>query len=320
MHLMPRRAALLTLPALAAPAFAQSERPIRWIVGFAAGGGTDSMARTIGQAMAPILGQTILVENRPGAGGTLGAEAAARAAPDGLTIFSGDSGNMMSAMALFRRLAYDPVRELRGIGLYADFPLVVAVPAASPIRSIQDWFEAARRAGGALPCGHPGVGSPHHLALERLARDARIEVTQVPYRGAAPGVTDLIAGTLGSMVVDIASAGGALRGGQIRALATTHPERWAALPDVPTLREAGLAEYSAPVWQGLVAPAGVPDATFARLSDALSRVMADPAMRARLTEIGVAPRHMDAATFDGFMRSEREFWLPFIRALNISLD
>ena len=314
----PRRALLAA--SLAVPALAQSERPIRWIVGFAAGGGTDSMARTIGQAMAPLLNTTIVVENRPGAGGTLGAEAAARAAPDGLTIFSGDSGNMMSAMALFRRLPYDPVRELRGIGLYADFPLVVAVPAASPIRDIAGWFEAARRDAGRLPCGHPGVGTPHHLALERLMREARIELTQVPYRGAAPGVTDLIGGTLGSMLVDIASAGGALRGGQIRALATTNPERWAALPDVPTLREAGLRDYSAPVWQGLVAPAGVPDAAIARLSDALGRVMADPAMRTRLTEIGVAPRHMDAATFDGFIRSEREFWLPFTRALNITLD
>ncbi|MDO9708056.1 Bug family tripartite tricarboxylate transporter substrate binding protein [Paracraurococcus lichenis] len=312
------------LAALAAPALAQArwqpERPVRWIVAYPAGGGSDMLARLIGAELAKGLGQPVVIENRPGAGATLGADAAAKAAPDGHTLFSGDSGAMMNNIALFRRLPYDPVKDFRGVGLFADFPLVVAVPAASRHRSIAAYIAAARAAPGAIACGTPGIGSPHHMAVERFQKEAAIQLNLIPYRGGAPGVNDLLAGTLESMMVDIASAGGAIKGGQVRALATTMTERWRTLPDVPTLREAGLADYRAPVWMGLVVPAATPEPVVQRLGEALAQVMATPAIRNRMIEIGVEPLSSTPAEFDALMAKDRTYWVPLIRELGITLE
>lgn len=312
-------AALAALPR-GGGALAFPERALRWIVAYPAGGGSDAVARLIGARMAQGLGQPVLVDNRPGAGATLGTDAAAKAPPDGHTVLTGDNGNMVNAIGLFRRLPYDPARDFRGVGLFAEFPLAVAVPAASPLRTIADWVAAAKREPGALPCGTPGVGSPHHLALERLQREAGIKVNAVPYRGGAPGVTDLVAGTLGSMMVDVASAAGALRAGQIRALAATTADRWRGLPDVPTLRESGFPDYRASAWQGLVAPAATPDAAVRRLGEELARATADPALRARLVEIGVEPLSGGPAELDARMAADRAYWVPLIRELGITLD
>jgi tripartite-type tricarboxylate transporter receptor subunit TctC len=306
--------------ALSRPALAFLDRALRWIVAYPAGGGSDALARLIGAAMAERLGQPVVVDNRPGAGATLGADAAAKATPDGHTVFSGDSGSMVNAIALFRRLPYDPARDFRGVGLFADFPLVVAVPANSRFGSIADYIAAAKAAPGAVACGTPGVGSPHHLAVERFMREAGIRLNIIPYRGGAPGVNDLLSGALESMMVDVASAGGALRAGRLRALAATAPERWRTLPDVPTLRESGLPDYRAPAWQGLVAPAATPDAAVRRLAEALGAVMAEPGIRARLIEIGVEPMSGGPAAFDALMAQDRAYWVPLIRELGITLD
>ncbi len=325
-HPPPRRRALLASASAAlaaAPvsrALAFPERSLRWIVAYPAGGGSDALARLIGAAMAEKLGQPIVVDNRPGAGATLGADAAAKAPPDGHTVFTGDSGNMVNAVALFRRLPYDPARDFRAVGLFADFPLVVAVPAASRFSTVADYVAATKASPGAVACGTPGVGSPHHMAVERFMRDAGIRLNTIPYRGGAQGVNDLLAGTLDSMMVDVASAGGALRAGRLRALAVTTPERWRTLPDVPTLREAGLPNYRAPAWQGLVAPAATPDAAIRRLSEALRQVMADAAISARLVEIGVEPLFQGPTEFDALMAADRAYWVPLIRELGITLD
>ncbi|MBK1657956.1 Bug family tripartite tricarboxylate transporter substrate binding protein [Paracraurococcus ruber] len=309
----------LAAPALAQPRW-QPDRPIRWIVAYAPGGGSDMLARLVGAELSRGLGQPVLVENRPGAGATLGADAAAKAPPDGLTVFSGDSGSMMNNIALFRRLPYDPVKDFRGIGLFADFPLVVAVPANSRFRTIADYIAAAKADPGGVACGTPGVGSPHHMAVERFQREAAIKLNLIPYRGGAPGVNDLLAGTLDSMMVDVASAGGPLRGGQVRALATTMTERWRTLTEVPTLREAGLPEYRAPVWMGLVVPAATPEPAVRRLGEELARVMADPAIRNRMVEIGVEPLTSTPTEFDALMARDRAYWVPLIRELGITLE
>lgn len=305
---------------LAAPALAFPDRSLRWIVAYPAGGGTDSLARLLGSAMAPGLGQTIVIDNRPGAAATLGADAAARAAPDGHTLFSADSGTMVNNIALFRTLSYDPVRNFRGVGLYCDFPLVVAVRADSPHRDIDGYLAAARREPGRIACGTPGIGSPHHLALERFQKDAGIRLTSVPYRGGAPLTTDLLAGNVESAMVDLASAGQSVRAGRLRALALTMPQRWAPFGDVPTLREAGLADYRAPAWQGIVVPSATPDAIVARLGAELARVMADSALRERMIGIGVEPMYLPGAEFDALMTGDRAYWVPLIRDLGISLE
>jgi tripartite-type tricarboxylate transporter receptor subunit TctC len=321
---IPRRAVLAGAAALAAglprPALAFPDRALRWIVAYPAGGGSDALARLIGQQMAERLGQPVVVDNRPGAGATLGADAAAKAPPDGHTVFSGDAGSMVNAIALFRRLPYDPARDFRGVGLFADFPLVVAVPSPSRFRTIADYVAAAKAAPGTIACGTPGVGSPHHLAVERFMKEAGIRLNLIPYRGGAPGVNDLLAGQLESMMLDVASGGGPLKAGQIRALAITMPERWRWLAEVPTLRESGLPDYSAPVWMGLVVPAATPDDRVRRLGAALGEVMAQPAIRARLIDIGVEPLSGGPAEFDALMARERAYWVPLIRELGITLD
>lgn len=305
--------------AIARPALAQETRPIRWIVAYPPGGGTDSIARTLAQAMSRILGQSIIVDNRPGAAATLGADAAAKARPDGLTVLSADPGSLVNAIGLFRRLPYDPAKDFRGVGLYCDFPLSIAVRRNSPYTSLAQYVEAAKRGEGAVACSTPGNGSAHHLALENFQRIAGIKLNVIPYRGGGPAMNDLLAGTLESMMLDIGTGGGAIRSGDIRALALTTPERWRWMSDVPLIRET-YPEFRAAAWQGLVVPTATPDAAVQRLSDALAHVIADEAIRDRLINIGVEPFSSGPREFDALLSREREFWVPLIRQAGITLD
>jgi tripartite-type tricarboxylate transporter receptor subunit TctC len=175
-----------------------------------------------------------------------------------LTVFSADPGSMVNAIGLFRRLPLRPRRDFRGVGLFCDFPLAVAVRRDSRYTSLAQYVEAAKRGDGAVACGTPGNGSPHHLALENFQRTAGIKLNIIPYRGGAPGMNDILAGNLESMMLDIGTAGGAFRSGDIRALALTMPERWRWLSQVPLVKDT-YPDYRAAVWQGLVVPAATPD-------------------------------------------------------------
>ncbi|MFT8243594.1 Bug family tripartite tricarboxylate transporter substrate binding protein [Roseomonas sp. BN140053] len=318
-----RRALLLgALGAAAArPALAAfPERSVRWLVGYAAGGGTDILARLIGGAMAPRLGQPVVVDNRPGAAATLAAEAAAKATPDGHTVFSADNGALVNNIALFRRLSYDPVRELRPVGLFADYALVLAVKRDSAIRDGQGYLEAARREPGTLACGSSGVGSPQHLAMERFAKEMGVRLSHVPYRGGAPAVSDMLAGNLESVMIDLASVGDAVRTGAIRPVAAATPQRIPSLPEVPTIRELGLPNYSAPCWQGMVVASATPDAVVSRLWTDLRWAMEQPAVRDRMTAIGVEPLAQGPDEFAAQIAADRAVWVPLIRELGITLD
>lgn len=312
-------AALGATGPLARPALAQETRPIRWIVAYPAGGGTDNIARTLSGPMSQILGQTIVIDNRPGAAATLGADAAAKSPADGLTVFSGDPGSLVNAIGLFRRLPYDPARDFRGVGLFCDFPLAITVRKDSRYTSLAPYVEAAKRGDGAVACGTPGNGSPHHLALVNFGRIAGVNLNIVPYRGGAPGLNDILAGNLESMMLDIGTAGGAFRGGDVRALALTMPERWRWLNQVPLVKET-YPDYRAAVWQGLVVPAATPDAVVRRLSDALARVMADETVRDRLVNVGVEPLTSGPREFDELLARDREYWVPLIRGAGITLE
>ena len=202
-----RRSALLgalgaaLAPAMPAWAAWAPDRPLRWIVAYAPGGSTDALARLIAAALAQRLGQPVVVENRPGAATNIGAEAAARAAPDGHTLFTADNGTLVLNPLLFRRLPYDPERDFRPLGLFARFDLVLAVPASAPWRDAGEWIEAARRNPGGMDYGSPGVGSPQHLAMERFAAEAGLRLNHVVYRGGAPALSDMIAGRLASQMM-----------------------------------------------------------------------------------------------------------------------
>ncbi len=322
---VPRRSLLLApalLPATRALAADwQPDRPLRWIVAYAAGGSTDAMARLVGGALGQRLGQPVVVENRPGAATNIGAEAAAKAPPDGHTLFTADNGTLVFNPLLFRRLPYDPARDFRPIARYATFDLVLAVPGASPYADAQAWLAAARTAPGGMDYGSPGVGSPQHLAMERLAAEAGLRLNHVVYRGGAPALADMIAGRLASQMMTWATGATAARAGQVRVLATAAATRMAALPEVPTLAELGVAGYEAAAWQALVVPAATPDAAAARLTAEMLAICGPSSPVAeRIREAGAEPLAEGPEQVRTRLAAEREAWARVIRERGISLE
>lgn len=321
-----RRTAVATGFAAAALPFRRAradypDRPITWIVAYAAGGGTDTLARILAERMAPDLGQQLVIENKPGGATNIGASAAAKAKPDGYTVFTADNGTLVFNPALFKKLPYDPATNFRPIGLMARFPLLLAVRLDSESTDAKGLVERARTAPASIDYASPGVGSPHHLTMARLTREAGIELNHVPYKGAAPALNDLVGGHIETMVVDFPSGAGQIRAGKIRPLAVCSATRLSALPDVPTVQEAiGLADFEAYAWQGLVVPAATPDPIVERLSRALAAAVADPKVVARLQEIGLEPLAGGLADMQRLIEAERRVWVPLIHELGITLD
>lgn len=288
---------------------------------YAPGGGTDLIARLVASVMGSKLGQQVLIENRPGASTNIGADAAARSEPDGYTVLTADNGTLVNNKGLFAKLPYDPDRDLKPLGLLAKFHLLVTVAPGSSIRSIKDLLERAKTVAGGVNYGSPGVGSPHHLAMARLARDTKTTLTHVPYRGSGPLVTDLLANTVEAGMVDFATGGELMRDGGIRPVAICSATRLPALPDVPTVQGAlGLPGFEAYAWQGLVAPAKISADPGERLTQALAAAMSDPAVTKRMTELGVEPLSGGAAEMTALIKAEREVWLPLIKELGLTLN
>jgi tripartite-type tricarboxylate transporter receptor subunit TctC len=324
-HTLHRRAVLAAAAStLAAPRAARAvwpERPVRWIVGYPAGGGTDVLARLLGAAMSARLGVPVVVENRPGAATNLGAEAAANAAPDGYTVFTAGNETLVFNPALYKRLPFDADNGLRPLGLMARFHLVLCAKPNGGAADAAGFLERARARAGAVDYGSPGIGSPHHLATERLARDLGLKLNHVPYRGMAPVMNDLVAGTVETAVLDMAAGSEVIRSGRVRPLVLLSPARLPAIPDVPTAAEAfGLAGFEAYAWQGLTAPARTPDDMCARLTAELAAALADPAVQGRMREIGLDPLSGGPEEHRRMIASERAIYWPLIRQLGIALD
>ena len=297
------------------------ERPVRWIVPYAPGGGTDVIARLVASVMSTKLGQQVIVENRPGASTNIGADAVARSEPDGYTVLTADNGTLVNNKGLFARLPYDPDRDLKPLGLLAQFHLLVTASPTSSLKGAAEFVERARAAPGSLNYGSPGVGSPHHLAMARLARDTKTTLTHVPYRGTGPLVTDLLNGTVEAGMVDYAAGGELMREGRIRPLAVCSAKRLPALPDVPTVQEAlGLSGFEAYAWQGLVTTEKAPADVSARLTQTLTEAMADATVAKRMGDLGVEPLKGGPAEMAALIKSEREIWLPLIKELGLTLN
>ncbi|MCR0985006.1 Bug family tripartite tricarboxylate transporter substrate binding protein [Roseomonas populi] len=299
---------------------AYPDRPIRWVVPYAAGGGTDVMARLIATEMSSRLAQPVVVENRPGAGTNIGTEAVARSAPDGYTVLSVDSAALVFNAALFRRLPFDPENDFRPVGMFARVPLVLAVGRGVPDRSLQDFVTRARAKPGQIDYASPGIGSPHHLVMELLQKITGIRLNHIPYRGTGPAMNDVVAGNVESVLVNYASSAEMFRTGQVRPLAIASGRRLASLPDVPTLTEALGEEMQTSNWQALVVPRAVPDDVAARLTAALLDTMRQPAMQARFREMGLDPAAGTPDEFERVLAADRRIWPPLIRTLGISMD
>ncbi|WP_439596613.1 Bug family tripartite tricarboxylate transporter substrate binding protein [Falsiroseomonas sp.] len=296
-------------------------RPLRWLVGYPPGGGTDVLARLMAGAMAPRLGQAIVIENRPGAATNIAAAAAAQAAPDGHTVVTAGNDTMVFNPALYRRLPFDADQGLRPLGLLARFHLLLCIAPNSDILDLEDWLAQTRARPGALDYGSPGLGSPHHLAMERLMRALGLRLHHVPHRGMAPVIKELMAGRISTAVVDVAAGGAMMAPGLLRPLAVLSTGRLAGFPAVPTAEQAfGLAGFAAAAWQGLAAPARLPDAIAQRLSAARAAALAEPAVQARMLEMGMEPLAAEPEAHRALIQAERAVYWPLIRELGLMLD
>lgn len=294
-------------------------QPLRWIVPYPAGGGSDVVARTVARDLEKRLGQTLVVENRPGAATIIGATAVAQAEPNGYVVGTADSGTLAYNPSLYAKLPYDPAR-LTYIGGLAQLPLMLAVNADSPFRSVDDVLAAARKAPGTLTAASAGAGSPHHLALELFKQRTGTDVLHVPYKGAAPAIQDLLGRQVDMMFIDLAAGLPNVKAGKLRVLGTATPERLPALPGVPTMAEQGVADFTAYAWQGLVGPAGLPPPVVDKLSASLAQTLKSPEISAKLQEMGVTPMPMTPAAFRQYAQQEFDRWAQVIAKAGIRLE
>lgn len=237
---------------------AYPSKPIEWVVPYAAGGSTDVVARVLSEPMGKALGQSIIVVNKPGAATNIGADAVARAKPDGYTILTGDTGTLAANPYLYKKLSYSAGKDFAPVGLLVRFPMLLVVNSQLPVNNYAEFVEWAKQQAKGVSYGTPGAGSPHHLAIELLRLQSGLNFVHIPYRGSAPAVQDVVAGQLPFMFVDTAAGIQHVQGGKIRAIAVASPARLPTLPNVPTLDEQGLKGFEAYAWQGIVAPAATP--------------------------------------------------------------
>jgi len=295
------------------------DRAVDWVVPYSAGGGSDIIARTVGSALQAKLGQTVVVMNKPGAATIIGATYIERAKPDGYTVGTADSGTLAYNPSLYSRLQYDP-QKFTYIGGLARFPLMLAVNQNSPFKTVQDVIDAARKSPGKLTSASAGNGSPHHLALEMFKQRAGVKIMNVPYKGAAPAIKDLLGGQVDMAFVDSAAALSNIKAGKLRVLATATPERLALLPDVPTMAQAGVKNFTAYAWQGVVGPAGMPQAVVRKLDADLQAVLKSGDVGAKIRAMGVEPMPMSSSDFKKYADQQRAEWARVIKTAGIKLD
>jgi tripartite-type tricarboxylate transporter receptor subunit TctC len=319
-----RRAALaaLTLPALAGRANAQAfpDQPVRLFVPFAAGGPADIIARILGKTMGERLGRPIVVEARAGAGGLIGVDAAAKARPDGHTLVLASSGAIVILPHLQPNMPYDPLKDIAPITQVLAVPQIVSVSPTLGVRSLAELVALAKRRPGQLTFGSAGIASSLHMAGELLKYRAGVDITHVPYRGAAPAVTDLIAGRIDLLLADVPALISHVRAGTVPALAVTSDERLALLPDLPTAIEAGVPGLVSETWYGIFGPAGIPADRISILAEAARGALQDPETRRLLMEQGGRVIGSTPEGFGGFIRANHAQWGEVVRATGVRLE
>jgi len=304
------------LALLASPSRAQAAYPsrnIKMIVPYPPGGTTDLLGRLIADQIKTSLNAVVIVENKPGAGTTLGAAEVARAEPDGYTLLMATSTTLAINRTLYKKLPYDPVKDFAAVALVAAVPFALIINPAIPAKTLAE-FIAYAKANPGLAYGSAGNGSPQHLGAEMLKSAANIDIRHVPYRGTIPAMLDVIAGHIPFMIVDLQPALQQIKEGKVRVLGVTTPKRVAAAPDIPTIAEGGLSGYELVAWQGVVAPAGTPRPIVDTLASQIAKLLADPATRDRFTSIAIEP--LPASTPDSFasyIRTEVDRWATIVK-------
>ncbi|HYF17915.1 MAG TPA: tripartite tricarboxylate transporter substrate binding protein [Ramlibacter sp.] len=322
-----RRALLqAALGAAALPAFAQGaypNKPIHLVVPFTPGGSTDILARAIGQELTKAWGQAVVIENVPGAGGSIGAEKVAKAAADGYTLLMGHIGTLGVNPSLYPKLGYDPVKSFAPVAWVARVPNVLAVHPSVPAKDFKEFIELARSQPGRLNYGSGGNGSAAHTATEYLKLVTRTSLLHIPYRGTAPAVNDLLAGNIQLLFTGAPALLNHLKAGKLRALAVSSPKRLSLLPDVPTVAESGVTGtqgFEADQWYGIVAPAGTPPAVVQALNEQVNKSLTSPDVRSRLVAEGAEPTPTTPQAFGQLIASEIRRWAPVVKAGNIKAE
>jgi tripartite-type tricarboxylate transporter receptor subunit TctC len=309
--------------AFAGTGFAQDtwpSKPITLIVGFAAGGATDASARIMAKKLAENVKQSVVVDNRPGAGGNLAAQLVANAPGDGYTIHLSSVGPLSVAPSLVKNLSYDPEKDLAPLTMGVVFPNVFVVHAAVPAKTFGELIALAKKDPGSLNYASTGVGSASHLAGELLKQRAGIDIVHIPYKGGGPIMTDLLAGRVTGYFSTLSTAGPHIEAGKLRALATSGLTRMQAMPNVPTVAELGFPGFEAVNWYALVAPGKTPPALLDRINAELVKVLKDPDVQKQLAEHGMEPAPMSRAELAAYIRKERDSWAKVIKAANIKAD
>jgi tripartite-type tricarboxylate transporter receptor subunit TctC len=309
-------AAALCVCACAAVAQAFPTKPIRFIVPFPPGGGNDTMARAFGQKMTEGFTQQVVIDNRPGAGGNIGAETAARALPDGYTLFLGGVGSHGINPGL-QKVPYDPIADFAPISLIASAPLVIVVPLSLPAKTVGDLIQLARAKPGALNYASSGNGTIAHLSAELLNSMAKIKLEHVPYKGTGPALTDLLGGRVQVMFNSAVSIMPQVRAGKLRAIAMTATKRSPAMPDVPTVAESGVPGYEAASWYGVLAPAKTPRSIIMKLNGEIVRIAQLPDVRERLAGDGADPIGSSPEAFAAHIKRELARWARVIEEAHI---
>ena len=324
---MDRRTLLKTIAAGTAAstapwAAAQSlpDQPLRWIVPYPAGGGTDVLARTVAEAMRETLGQQVVIDNRPGASTNIGAQIVATAKPDGGTFMSADNAVLAFNEHLFSKLPFNPEKDFTYIGGISRFPLALVVHPGFEAQTLKDFIAYAKANPGKLNYASPGNGSPHHLAMEMFKLRTGTFITHIPYRGAAPAMQDVMGGQVPCMFLDLAAGLPVIQSGKVRALAIGSQKRASTLPHVPTLAEAGVPNTEVFAFQGLLAPAGLPPALTARLNGDLNKALDSAAVKKRMSDFSMEAMPGTPEQFKAFARAESKRWGEIIRTANIRLD
>jgi tripartite-type tricarboxylate transporter receptor subunit TctC len=309
-------AAIVAIVCVAGTAQAQDypAQPVKLVVPFPAGGGTDALARWFAKGLEAKLGQPFVVENRAGSGTTLGAGFVARAAPDGYTIMLGTSSTYAIAPNVYKKVPFDPVKDFAPVALVAEVPFVLVVNPSLPVKSVAELVALVRSKPGAMSYASAGIGTQHHVNAELLKTLTGIEMTHVPYRGGGPALQDVIAGHVPIYFGDVSTVMTLARAGKVRALALTIAQRLEAFPEVPTMQEAGIADYNASAWQAFVAPAGTPAPIVARLNKALLEVVNSPDTRSRFQELGLRPLTSTPDELGAYMKSELVRWGKVVEA------
>jgi len=311
-------AAIVATNALAA----WPEKPVTMIVPFAAGGPTDTLARSIAASMTGALKQTVVIENVAGAGGTIGAERVARAKPDGYTTLLHHIG-MSTAPALYRKLRYKPIEDFEPVGLVADVPMTIVARGNHPAKAFPDFLDWVKKTKDKVSYANAGLGSASHLCGMLFMSTIQTELTTVPYKGTGPAMNDLLGGQVDFMCDQTTNTTAQIKGGKIKVYGVTTRTRVPSLPDVPTLDEQGLKNFEVAVWHGVYAPKGTPKTVIDALGDGLRKALADPAVKSRLADLGTEPVAADRATpaaLSAHLKAETDRWGPLIKKAGAYAD